>query len=51
MHGTEVVAEEREVISREIAVGRSFRSIGRLLKRDHAVTSREVERNGGQSAY
>ncbi|MGA9690941.1 MAG: helix-turn-helix domain-containing protein, partial [Pseudonocardiaceae bacterium] len=51
MRGTEIVAEEREVISRELAAGRSFRSIGRLLKRDHTVVSREVERNGGRSAY
>ena len=51
MRGMEIVAEEREVISRELAAGRSFRSIGRLLKRDHTVVSREVERNGGRSAY
>jgi transposase, IS30 family len=47
----EIVAEERENISRELAVGSSFRSIGRLLKRDHTVVSREVTRNGGRSAY
>jgi IS30 family transposase len=51
VQGTELVAEERENISRELAIGRSFRSIGRLLKRDHTVISREVERNGGRSAY
>lgn len=51
MRGAEVVAEEREIISRELAVGSSFRSIGRLLKRDHSVVSREVARNGGRSAY
>jgi IS30 family transposase len=51
VRGVEIVAEEREVISRELAVGRSFRSIGRLLKRDHTVVSREVTRNGGRSAY
>jgi IS30 family transposase len=43
--------EEREFISRELAVGSSFRSIGRLLNRDHTVISREVNRNGGRSAY
>jgi len=47
----EILAEEREVISRELAGGRSYRSIGRLLNRDHTVVSREVARNGGRSAY
>jgi IS30 family transposase len=51
VRGSEILAEEREVISRELAVGRSYRCIGRLLKRDHTVVSREVERNGGRSAY
>lgn len=51
MRGVEVVAEEREIISRELAVGGSFRVIGRLLNRDHSVVSREVARNGGRSAY
>ena len=51
MQGVELLAEEREIISRELAVGRSFRSIGRVLKRDHTVVSREVARNGGRSAY
>lgn len=51
MQGKEIVAEERETISRELAAGRSFRSIGRLLKRDHTVISGEVKRNGGRSAY
>ena len=51
MRGVEVVAEEREIISRELAVGSSFRHIGRLLNRDHSVVSREVRRNGGRSAY
>jgi IS30 family transposase len=51
VRGVVIVAEGREVISRELAVGRSFRSIGRLLKRDHTVVSREVTRNGGRSAY
>ena len=44
MRGTEILAEEREVISRELAVGSSYRCIGRLLKRDHSVVSREVTR-------
>ncbi|MGH3900537.1 MAG: helix-turn-helix domain-containing protein, partial [Pseudonocardiaceae bacterium] len=51
MQGTEIVADERENISRELAAGHSFRSIGRLLKRDHTVISREVNRNGGRSSY
>jgi transposase, IS30 family len=51
VRGVEVIAEEREIISRELAVGSSFRHIGWLLKRDHSVVSREVARNGGRSAY
>lgn len=51
MRGAEIRAEEREVISRELAAGRSYRCIGRLLKRDHTVVSREVARNGGRAAY
>ncbi|MGH3902758.1 MAG: helix-turn-helix domain-containing protein [Pseudonocardiaceae bacterium] len=51
VRGVEILAEEREIISRELAAGRSYRSIGRLLNRDHTVVSREVARNGGCSAY
>ena len=51
MRGVEIVAEEREAISRALAIGHSFRSIGRQLNRDHTVVSREVARNGGRSAY
>lgn len=51
MRGVELGAEEREIISREIAADRSFRYIGALLGRDHSVISREVSRNGGRSAY
>ncbi len=51
MRGAELIAEEREIISRELAAGRSYRWIGRLLNRDHSVVSREVARNGGRSAY
>ncbi|MGH3777840.1 MAG: IS30 family transposase [Pseudonocardiaceae bacterium] len=51
MRGAEILAEEREIISRELAANRSYRWIGRLLNRDHAVVSREVARNGGRSAY
>lgn len=51
MRGAEILAEEREIISRELAADRSFRSIGRLLGRDHTVVSREVARNGGRVTY
>ena len=51
MRGTELVAEERETISRRLAAGDSCRAIGKLLNRSHSVVSREVERNGGRSAY
>src|SRR5918998_1448786 len=51
VRGTEILAEERETISRELASGRSYRSIGQLLNRDHSVVSREIARNGGRSAY
>jgi transposase, IS30 family len=51
VRGVELCADEREVISRELARGSSYRSIGRLLDRDHSVVSREVRRNGGRKAY
>ncbi len=51
MRGTELVAEERETISRRLAAGDSFRTIGKLLNRSYSVVSREVERNGGRSGY
>jgi IS30 family transposase len=51
MRGVELCADDREVISRELALDHSFREIGRLLGRDHSVISREVDRNGGRSAY
>ncbi|WP_181043928.1 helix-turn-helix domain-containing protein [Actinokineospora auranticolor] len=44
-------SEERETISRELWVGRSFRFIGRVLGRHHSVVAREVARNGGRLAY
>ncbi|MGH3694550.1 MAG: helix-turn-helix domain-containing protein [Pseudonocardiaceae bacterium] len=40
MQCAEVLTEERETISRELAVGRSYRYIGRLLKRDHTAHQR-----------
>lgn len=51
MRGVELWPEEREVISRELARGSSYRAIGRVLNRDHSVISREVTRNGGRRAY
>ncbi|MGH3777943.1 MAG: helix-turn-helix domain-containing protein [Pseudonocardiaceae bacterium] len=43
MRGVEILAEERETISRELAANRSCRWIGRLLNRDHSVVSREIQ--------
>jgi len=43
--------EEREEISRGIAVGRSLRQIARSLGRAPSSMSREVRRNGGSQAY
>jgi IS30 family transposase len=51
MRGVELCADEREVISRELAKDESFRGIGRILGRDHSIVSREVNRNGGREAY
>ena len=42
---------EREEISRCLAVGESFRAIGRRLGRAHTTVSREVNANGGRSRY
>lgn len=43
--------QEREEISRGLAVDRSLRSIARGLKRAPSTISREVRRNGGRKAY
>ena len=43
--------EEREEISRGIAVGRSLRQIARSLGRAPSSMSREVRRDGGSQAY
>ena len=43
--------EEREEISRGMAVGRSLRQIARSLGRAPSTMSREVRRNGGSQAY
>ena len=43
--------EEREEISRGIAVGRSIRQIAQGLGRAASTVSREIRRNGGSQAY
>lgn len=43
--------EEREEISRGLAVGRSLRSIAVLLGRSSSTISREVSKNGGRAKY
>ena len=43
--------EEREEISRGIAVGRSIRQIAQSLGRAPSTVSREIRRNGGSQAY
>lgn len=43
--------EEREEISRGLALGRSIRAIARDLSRSPSTISREVCRNGGRKAY
>jgi IS30 family transposase len=52
MSGAEpLCAEERETISREPSRKSSIRSIGKLLGRHHSTIAREIERNGGVTAY
>lgn len=43
--------EERELISRALAAGQSFRAIGRGLLRAASTISREVARHGGRTGY
>lgn len=43
--------EEREEISRGIAVGQSIRQIARGLGRAPSTVSREIRRNGGSQRY
>jgi hypothetical protein len=43
--------EEREEISRGIAVGRSIRQIAQSLGRAPSTVGREIRRNGGSQAY
>jgi IS30 family transposase len=51
MKNTPLVAEERELISRELAKKSSHRSIATMLGRHHSVISREIHRNGGDDHY
>jgi IS30 family transposase len=43
--------EEREIISRELACGRSARYISKLLGRHHSAISREISLNSGRDIY
>lgn len=43
--------EEREEISRAVALGESLRSIARALQRSPSTISREVRRHGGARSY
>ena len=43
--------EEREEISRGIAIGRSIRQLAQGLGRAPSTVSREIRRNGGRQAY
>ena len=43
--------EEREEISRGVAVGRSIRQLAQGLGRAPSTVSREIRRNGGRQAY
>ena len=49
--GAVLCLEDREEISRGIAVDESGRQIARRLGRHHSVVNREIARNGGRSAY
>ena len=42
---------EREVVSRGLSAGLSFRALARELGRSPSTISREVKRNGGRGAY
>ena len=46
-----LTVEEREEVSRGLAGGESFQSIGRRLGRPASTICREVERNGGRATY
>ena len=46
-----LTVEDRELISRELGIGRSHRYIAGVLGRHHSVVSREIARNGGNGLY
>ncbi len=47
----QLTVEEREIISRELSQSRSSRFTGAVLGRHHSAIAREIDRNGGASAY
>jgi len=51
VRGTELTLEDRESISRGLAVELLHRAIGTSLGRSQSVISREVARNGGNANY
>lgn len=52
MSGAEPLrAQEREIISRELARDKSARFIGKLLGQHHSTIAREIKRNGGAAEY
>lgn len=51
VRGTELVADERDFLSRELGFDQSLRSIAKSMGRDPSVIAREVSRNGGQFEY
>lgn len=48
---TDLTLQEREYISRSLAIGNSLRAISRYLNRAPSTISREVSRNGGIHKY
>jgi IS30 family transposase len=51
VRGVGLCAEEREMISRQLAGGLSCRAIAVVLGRHQSVVSREVARHGGRGSY
>ena len=47
----QLIAAEREEVSRGLAAGESCRTIAARLGRSHTTVSREVARNGGPTQY
>lgn len=51
MPGARLTLEEREAISRGLVAEQSLRAIAEVLERPLSTVSREVDRNGGRTAY